>query len=125
MMSICRRRVAAFTCAVSVALIAPPCAIAAEDLERVFIGEPTQLTLPPDPGDGPVIPHSDAGSPRGLECDGPSQQDATKQLDGACSPGASVSRSRADDDESLPEAKSPDLGSTLAKTGTDAGKPVP
>ena len=119
-MSLRRNSVAAFACILSFALIAPPSAFAAEELERVFVGTPTQLTLPPDfrdeaqPGTGPQA---------GQECRAPSEQDTSEQLGAACSSAAPVTRSS--DDDPSPEAKSLELGNTLAKSGTDTGKSVP
>ena len=112
---------AAFACVVSFALIAPPNARAGEALERVFVGTPTQLTLPPDFRD--ELPRDNEGD-AGQACKAPGEQDASEQLDDACSPEASVSRSPAHDDKA-PEAKSAELGRALANSGTDTGKSNP
>jgi hypothetical protein len=101
----------------SLALSAPPSALAADELERVFVGTPTQLTLPPDFRDEPPSDHGASVE----QCKAPTEQDTSERLDEACSSGTSASRSP--DDASSPEAKS--LESALAKSGTDTGKPVP
>jgi hypothetical protein len=119
-MSVYRHCAAIIACTLPFALISPPASVAAEELERVFVGVPTQLTLPPDFRDEPVQP--DAGLRAGQECTAPGEQDAREQL-GACSSATPVTRSP--DDEPSSKAKSLELGSTLAKSGTDTGKSVP
>lgn len=120
MMSAYRRHVAAFTCSLSFALVAPPSAVGAEDLERVFVGVPNQLTLPPDFRDEAV---PNARSQAGLECKAATEHDTLAQLDGACTSEARV-RPSPRNDEPSPDAKSADLGNALAKGGTDTGEPV-
>lgn len=110
---------AAFACLVSFALIAPTRAVAAEALERVFVGEPTQLTLPPDIRDEPVLPDTQT---REGQCKAPSEQPTCEQLNGVSS-GAPAARSL--DDERALEAKSAELGAAVAKSRTDSAKTQP
>jgi hypothetical protein len=106
---------------VSFGLIAPPNAVAAEALERVFVGEPTQLTLPPDIRDEPGPP---ATQPQLGRCKAPSEQTLCEQLDGV-PPGAPATRSPTFDDERAGDAKSAELGAGLAKSRADSAKTQP
>jgi hypothetical protein len=122
-MSVYRRCAAIVACTLPFASISPPSAVAAEELERLFVGTPTQLTLPPGFRDEPAQP--DTGLPAGQECKAPGEQDTREQLDGTCSSETPVIRSSPYDGEPSPEVRPAERGAALAKSGMDSAKTQP
>ena len=116
-----RRCCAAIACMVSFALIAPTNAVAAEALERVFVGTPNQLTLPPDVRGEPGPPEM---RPQVGQCKALNEQTICEQLDGVSS-GAPTTRSPSLDDDRALEAKAAELGVGLSKSRTDSAKTQP
>ena len=122
-MSTYRRCAAAFVCTLPFSFIAQPNAVAAEQLQRVFTGEPNQLTLPPDFPTETKRPDSD--DPAAQDCNARDEQNARGQPEGLCSSEASDARSPSFDDEVAPNAKEAELRAPGSRSGRDSAKSQP